>query len=409
MSVGSTVVIESNLFFNNERGIGVVNGGTPFISGNVFDNNIVEEAGGGGVLLTGARFSYMDDSKLYTPGIEAARVFPVLNHITNNTVKHCGKIRYYGGGVHLDSRPANMTMSPGNYIAHNHFYDLSRNGIFAFRNQGGNIVEYNHIHDVMQTTIDGACIHFASMSHLNAPNYIMNNYLYHIWGYEQMPNGRPKRHLANGIFLDWATSNTSVKNNYIYNAGGDAIKNIMGNRNLTIEENVISKKPIEPPFLKDLGPGSSATHGIDLESNSLTGNVIHYSEKKFVSYQGNWKPRSITGFWNLFSFNILETSGDKPSKITYTLPIEEDGTYQVSLMYLPDEKNASNAKVQIHHTEGMSEQQLNMKIGDQFGFAIEIGEYPFMKDGMAKVIISNDHADGIVVANSVAFVKRREI
>lgn len=103
---------------------------------NVFDRNSVLYSGGGGVLLTGARLSYMDDSKLFTPGKVAATVSPILNRVTRNTVKHCGKIRYYGGGVHLDSRPASMAMSPGNYIAHNHFQDLSRNGIFAFRNQG---------------------------------------------------------------------------------------------------------------------------------------------------------------------------------------------------------------------------------------------------------------------------------
>jgi hypothetical protein len=91
-------------------------------------------------------------------------VAPILNEITRNTVEHCGKIRYYGGGVHLDSRPFSMTMAPGNYIAHNHFNDLSRNGVFAFRNQGGNVVEYNRIHNAMQTTIDGAAIHFATPS-----------------------------------------------------------------------------------------------------------------------------------------------------------------------------------------------------------------------------------------------------
>ena len=150
---------------------------------NVFDQNTVRYSGGGGVLLTGSRFAYMDDSKIYTPGEAAAKVAPILNEITRNTVEHCGKIRYYGGGVHLDSRPFSMTMAPGNYIAHNHFNDLSRNGVFAFRNQGGNVIEYNHIHNCMQTTIDGAAIHFATMNHLNAPNYILNNWLYDIWGY----------------------------------------------------------------------------------------------------------------------------------------------------------------------------------------------------------------------------------
>ncbi|MCP4453292.1 MAG: hypothetical protein GY809_17670 [Planctomycetes bacterium] len=33
-----------------------------------FTRNTVRYSGGGGVLLTGSRFSYMDDTKVYTPG-----------------------------------------------------------------------------------------------------------------------------------------------------------------------------------------------------------------------------------------------------------------------------------------------------------------------------------------------------
>jgi hypothetical protein len=372
---------------------------------NVIDRNTVLNSGGGGVLFTGARLSYMDDSKLYTPGDVAATVFPIRNHVTRNTVKHCGLLRYYGGGVHLDSRPASMAMEPGNYIAHNYFADLSRNGIFAFRNQGGNVVEYNHIHDAMQTTIDGACIHFGTMNHLNAPNYILNNWLYDIWGYEQKPDGKPKRHLANGIFLDWATSNTTVRDNYIYNAGGKPIKNIMGNWNLSIADNKTSATRIVPPFLEELGPNGTATNGIDLENARLTGGVVHYADKNLVSFAGEWRQRTIDGFWGLFSFNLLEADKATPAEISYALPIVEDGTYQVSLLYLPSEMNASNAKIQVHHADGVSEQSWNMKQGDKFGFAVEIGTYNFRRGRPATVRISNEDADGILVADSVAFVK----
>ena len=41
---------------------------------NKFDRNTVRDSGGGGVLLTGARLSYMDDTKIYTPGDAAAKV-----------------------------------------------------------------------------------------------------------------------------------------------------------------------------------------------------------------------------------------------------------------------------------------------------------------------------------------------
>jgi hypothetical protein len=211
--------------------------------GNKFDRNTVRHSGGGGVLLTGARLSYMDDTKVYTPGDAAARVAPILNEITRNTVEHCGKIRYYGGGVHLDSRPARMSMEPGNLIAHNYFNDLSRNGVFAFRNQGGNVVEYNHIHNAMQTTIDGACIHFATMNHLNAPNFILNNWLYDIWGFDQKPNGKPVRRLGNGIFSTGDTSNTTVRDNWTLATPSGAPSNRSGKTRTSSWKTTTSRKP----------------------------------------------------------------------------------------------------------------------------------------------------------------------
>ena len=372
---------------------------------NIFDRNTVLYSGGGGVLLTGARFSYMDDTKVYTPGEAASRVAPILNEITCNTVEHCGKFRYYGGGVHLDSRPFNMSMMPGNYIAHNHFNDLSRNGVFAFRNQGGNIVEYNHIHDAMQTTIDGACIHFATMNHLNAPNYILNNWLYDIWGYLQNPDGKPTRHLANGIFLDWDTSNTTVKDNYVYNGGGVPIKVIWNNWNVKEEGNKSSKTGIVPPFVDELGPKGTATNGIDLETNRLIGSVIHYSDSKLVTRTGDWIKQSIRGQGGLFNFNLLKVARDKTAEISYSLAITEDGTYQIALLYKPNSQNASNAKVMIHHADGIAETSWNMKKGNERGFAVEVGKYPFKVGKSAKIVISNAGANGTVVADSVAFVK----
>ena len=372
---------------------------------NVIDRNTVLNTGGGGVLFTGARLSYMDDSKLFTPGEVAATVFPILNRITRNTVKHCGQFRYYGGGVHLDSRPASMAMEPGNYIGHNYFADLSRNGIFAFRNQGGNVVEYNHVHDAMQTTIDGACIHFATMNHLNAPNYILNNWLYDIWGYNQKPDGKPTRHLANGIFLDWDSSNMVVKDNYVYNAGGESIKVIWNNWNVTQEGNKESKTRIVPPFVDELGPKGTASNGIDLERNRLNGSVIHYSDSKLVTRNGDWKKTTLRGQGGLFTFHQLDVAKGRHAEITYTLPITENGSYQISLIYKPNKTNASNAKLAIHHAEGVTRMEWNMREGNVRGFAVEVGKFPFTAGKPAKIVISNEDADGVVIADSVAYVK----
>ncbi len=376
---------------------------------NIFYRNTVLNSGGGGVLLTGARLSYMGDSKVYTPGEAAAKVAPYLTAITHNTVKHCGQIRYYGGGVHIDSRPAAMAMMPGNYIAHNHFQDLSRNGIFSFRNQGGNVVEFNEIHDCMQTTIDGACIHFASMNRLNAPNFVLNNYLYDVWGYEQKPDGNPQRILANGVFLDWATSNTTVKNNFIYNAGGKEVKAIMGNWNLDIEDNLTSKTRIEPPLLEEIGPGGTASHGIDLEQLQNTGGVINSFDSEFVQYSGHWEQTTVSGLSGLFKYNHLQAGPERDAQCTYHLPVKESGTYKICLMYFPNERNASNTKITVKHAEGEEEIDWDFKRGDRLGFAVRVGEYYLDKAKPASVAISNANADGYIIADGVGFIKVNEL
>ncbi len=372
---------------------------------NVFERNIVRDSGGGGVLMTGARLSYMDESKIYTPGEAAAKVAPILNEVTRNTVEHCGRIRYYGGGVHMDSRPFDMAMAPGNLISHNHFNDLSRNGVFAFRNQGGSVVEYNHIHNAMQTTIDGAAIHFATMNHLNAPNHIRNNWLYDIWGYNQQPDGKPKRMLANGVFLDWDTSNTTVKDNWVCNAGCKAIKWVFQNENLAIENNPSTQERQVPPFVDEVGPKGTKTNGVRPEDLALTGSVIHWADKDKVVRWGDWKEETVIGLGGLFEFRHLLGEAKTPSRICYTLPIPEDGTYQISLLYKPDSDRASNAAIEILHATQSEKIAWNMRRGSKHGFSVEIGRYAFKKGQPATVTLFTEGADGKVIADSVAFVK----
>ena len=374
---------------------------------NVFDNNTVKNSGGGGVLMTGARLSYMDDTKIYTPGEKASKVFPILNRITRNTVEHCGKIRYYGGGVHIDSRPASMAMEAGNYIAHNHFSDLSRNGIFLFRNQGGNVVEFNEIHDCMQTTIDGAAIHFATMNRLAAPNYIMNNYLYDIWGYEQLLGSKPRRTLANGVFLDWATSHTTVANNVIYNAGDREIKPIMGNWNLVIENNLASKTKILPFMPQEIGTKGTASHCIYPEQLRNVGAVVISSDNQLIRYDGKWEPKRIAGMRNLFNYDCQQAAPDQSASCTYQLPISEPGLYKICIMYFPDEKAASNAKIIIGHANGMEKMNWNFRKGDNLGFSISLGEFYFEKGKPATFTISNENADGHIIADAVGIIKQK--
>jgi hypothetical protein len=64
---------------------------------NKFDRNTVRHSGGGGVLMTGARLSYMDDTKIYTPGEAAARVAPIGHRGGPRSVSpHAGKRGQFG-------------------------------------------------------------------------------------------------------------------------------------------------------------------------------------------------------------------------------------------------------------------------------------------------------------------------
>jgi hypothetical protein len=261
----------------------------------------------------------------------------------------------------------------------------------------------------MQTTIDGACIHFATMNHLNAPNFILNNWLHDAWGYEQKPDGKPVRKLGNGIFLDWDTSNTTVRDNWIYNVVGGAIKPIWANQNLVIKDNRESDTRIVPPFEQDLGPGGKASHGIDLASNHLTGSVVHHTDRTHVATRGAWQPETVDGMWGLFRFNFLVGTAADPAEATYTLPIPEDGTYRISLLYPSGKDRASNVPVTIRHADGTAEMKWDMRKGSKHGFSVEIGEYRFQSGKPGSVTLSTRGTDGKVIADGVAFVKVKEL
>jgi hypothetical protein len=372
---------------------------------NHFRRNHVSESGGGGVLMTGARLSYMDESKLYTPGEKARSVFPIRNEIIGNIVEHCGRIRYYGGGVHIDSRPASMAMAPGNHIAHNLFRDLSRNGIFAFRNQGGHVIEFNEIHDCMQTTIDGAAIHLATMNRLAAPNFILDNLLYNVWGFEQLPDRAPRRTLANGVFLDWATSNTTLRHNVIYNTGEREIKPIMGNWNLEIRDNLVSPVRIPARLPDQVGPGGTASHFIYAEDLSLPGAVVLSDDTSNVRFTGPWQKKQINGMRSLFKYICRIAAPGIPASAVYTIPVRESGWYKVCLNYFPDNASASNARLSVTHARGTDNRTWNFKKGDPLGFSLLVGTYYFERGDKATVTIDNEGADGHIIADGVGMIK----
>jgi hypothetical protein len=115
--------------------------------------------------------------------------------------------------------------------------------------------------------------------------------------------------------------------------------------------------------------------------------------------------RLETGMWGLCRFQYLTAAQDAPAEITFRLPIREPGKYAVSLRYLPRSHHASNASSRVAHAAGEDVQTWNLQRGHMHGFDVKIGEYHFDPDRPATVTISNPNADGVVVADSVSYVK----
>ena len=57
-----------------------------------------------------------------------------------------------------------------------------------------------------------------------------------------------------------------------------------------------------------------------------------------------------------------------PSQAVYTLPITEDGTYQISLLYKPGSDRASNVPITIEHADGTANITWNMQQGSNLRF-----------------------------------------
>ena len=94
-----------------------------------------------------------------------------------------------------------------------------------------------------------------------------------------------------------------------------------------------------------------------------------------------------------------------PSEAVYTLPITEDGTYEISLLYKPGGDRASNVPITIKHADGTANVTWNMQQGSPHGFAVAIGTYRFKAAESNTVTLSTTGANGKVIADSVAFVK----
>jgi hypothetical protein len=127
----------------------------------------------------------------------------------------------------------------------------------------------------------------------------------------------------------------------------------------------------------------------------------------FVEGTSEHTAMSRIGLLLLAPFVLVGTAA-APAEVTFTLPIPEDGTYQISLLYPSGKDRASNVPLTIVHADGKAEMKWDMKKGSRHGFATGVGKFRFKAGGTNTVTLSTRGTDGNVIADGVAFVKVAE-
>lgn len=214
---------------------------------NVVERNRVFDTGANGVMVG------EDWCRLHLAGGQPpAHDVPTGNLVANNDIHHCGA-EYHGAvGVWV-------AFTDGTVVSHNLVRDLPYTGIsvgFIWNEQPtvcrNNVIEFNHIHDVMKMLADGGGIYTLGLQ----PGTVLRGNLIHDISrgpctYASSPN--------NGIFFDEGSSGYLIENNMIYNTPEGATRlNASRKEAHTWRNNSFDVSPDSPKFpderAKQAGP-----------------------------------------------------------------------------------------------------------------------------------------------------------
>ena len=141
---------------------------------------------------------------------------PKRNRVANNVVRTCGLDDFGAVGIWV-------SFTDGTVVAHNLVYDMPYSGISvgwrwdqaptACRN---NVVEYNHVHDVLQRLCDGGCLYTLGFQ----PGTVIRGNLFHNALRSETAQGAPN----NGIFFDQGSKGFRVEENVIYATSAKPIR-----------------------------------------------------------------------------------------------------------------------------------------------------------------------------------------
>jgi Right handed beta helix region len=181
--------------------------------------NRLRDLGVGGIRIGEAARAATDDGE------------STANVVDNNHLFDGGHVYPAGVGIWV-------AQSSYNTISHNEIHDFCYSGLSIGWNWDDapnrchhNVIEYNHVHHVMQGMLsDGGAIYTLGTS----PGSIIRNNVFHdVWPYQTPPFGW-------GIYLDATCSGYLVENNIVYNTLSGGLMYNNGGHEHTIRNNIFA-------------------------------------------------------------------------------------------------------------------------------------------------------------------------
>lgn len=135
---------------------------------------------------------------------------------------------------------------------------------------------------------------------------------------------------------------------------------------------------------------SNATQTIVKDNGDPTG----------IAIAGSWQ--SSTGATGYYGSNYIYTGIGSGATVTFTPTIGTAGTYDVYARWTTNANRATNTRYTINYAGGSSNVNVNQQTNN--GTWVLLGSYSFNAGTTGNVVVSNNGANGIVVADAVEFV-----
>jgi len=226
---------------------------------------------GAGAIRIGHFFSWETDGagRLTERGLQRKAAMPQGPHsqritVADNEIAHCGRFTPEAVGVFVGD-------NANNKVIHNHIYDLFYSGIsvgsvqdFGPSQARGNIIEYNHVHDIGQGMLsDLAGIYTCSTPDSRIAYNVVHDVVRREYG-------------GWGIYTDEGSHDTLIQKNLVYRCQDGALF-AHHNHSITVENNIFA-------FNRTAQVERGGIGGFELTCER---NLIYYLEGKAVGDYGS--------------------------------------------------------------------------------------------------------------------------